>query len=175
VSDQVVALLRGMNTGVKNRFAMADLRAALARAGLANPRTLLASGNVVVEAPATAATFERVISETFGIEMPVITRTGAELAAVLRSSPFAEVATDGAKHLVAFAAEPIDADAVAAKLGATDWGEDRWAVRGRELYLWLPDGMGRSPLAVAVAKPPLGPATTVRNANTIGKLVRMAG
>ena len=169
----VVALLRGMNVG-KNRFPMADLRAALAGAGLANPRTLLASGNVVVEGPATAEIFEQVIAEAFGIEMPVIVRSGHELADALAASPFADVATDGARHFIAFAAEPIDEEVATVKLAGKDWGEERWAVRGREVYLWLPGGMGDSPLAVAFGKPPLGPATTVRNVNTVAKLVAMA-
>lgn len=173
MSEHVVALLRGMNTG-GNRFPMADLRAALADAGLVNPRTLLASGNVVVEAPATAETFERVIADAFGIQMPVMVRTGRELAEALAASPFAVIATDGAKHFVAFAADPIDAEAVTVRLGAHDWGEERWAVRGRELYLWLPDGIGRSPLGAAFAKPPLGRSVTARNVNTLAKLIAMA-
>lgn len=169
-----VALLRGMNTG-GNRFSMADLRSLLAEAGYAEPRTLLASGNVVLAGPADAQGIERVIEERFGLRLVVITRTGAELAAALDASPFADLATDGAKHFIAFSAAPIDAGAVAAKLGdERDWGAERWAVRGRELYLWLPDGAGRSPLAGAIAKPPLGPSVTLRNVNTVAKLVAMA-
>jgi len=173
VSDHVVAFLRGMNTGAKNRFPMADLRAALADAGFLEPRTLLASGNVVVEAPAEAEAIERVIADAFGLRIPVITRTGAELAAVLASSPFTDVATDGAKHFVAFSAAPIDSGAVSARLEATDWGAERWAVRGRETYLWLPDGIGRSPLGAALASSS-GPQVTVRNFNTVARLVTMA-
>lgn len=174
VSEHVVALLRAMNTG-GNRFPMADLRAALTEAGFADPRTLLASGNVVVRGPADAGAIERVIEERFGLRLMVVTRTGAELARVLGDSPFAQLATDGAKHFVAFAGAPIDPEALEAKLGGgRGWGEERWAVRGRELYLWLPDGMGRSALAVAADKPPLGPAVTVRNANTVVKLVEWA-
>ncbi len=172
MSGHVVALLRGMNIG-GNRFPMADLRAALADAGFAEPRTLLASGNVVVRAPAEAQDIERVILDAFGLALPVITRTGAELAAVAAGSPFAQIATDGAKHFVAFAAEEIDPEELT-RLEGQDWAEERWAVRGRELYLWLPGGMGRSPLAASLAKPPLGQATTVRNMNTVTKLVEMA-
>lgn len=173
MSEHVVALLRGMNTG-GNRFAMADLREALAEAGFGAPRTLLASGNVVVEAPAEAEAVEQVIADAFGLRISVITRTGAELAAVLAGSPFTDLATDGAKHFVAFSAASIDPGAVAAKLEGPDWGEERWGVRGRELYLWLPEGIGRSPLGAALAKPPFGPAVTVRNFNTVAKLVTMA-
>ena len=160
-----------MNTGA-NRFTMADLRQALAAAGFGNPRTLLASGNLVVEAPADGAAIERVIEERFGVRLAVMTRTSAEIAAVLTGSPFATIATDQAKHFAAFAAQTIDESSVAATLSG-DWGEERWAVRGRELYLWLPGGMGRSPLAAAMAKPPFGPTVTVRNVNTIEKLARM--
>lgn len=173
MSEQVVALLRGMNTG-GNRFPMADLRTALADAGFGRPRTLLASGNVVVEAPADAEAIERVIADAFGLRLAVITRTGGELAAALAATPFADVATDAARHFVAFAAEPIDRDAVAAKLDGHDWGEERWSLHGRELYLWLPDGIGRSPLGAALARPPLGAAVTVRNVKTVSKLVTMA-
>lgn len=177
MSGSVVALLRAVNLGPVNRIAMGELRSALAEAGFVEPRTLLASGNVVLatdEAPeAVARAVERVIADAFGVEVPVIARTGAELADVIAATPFADIATDGSRHFVAFCAQEIPPDAFA-RLEGSDWGEERWAVRGRELYLWLPDGIGRSPLGATLARPPLGPATTVRNFNTVTKLQAMA-
>ena len=40
---------------------------------------------------------------------------------------------------------------------------------GREIYVYYPDGMGRSKLNLPLSDP----AVTVRNMNTVGKLVAM--
>ena len=48
-----IALLKGINVGGNRRLPMADLKAALTEAGFDDVRTVLASGNVVLEAPTT--------------------------------------------------------------------------------------------------------------------------
>ena len=173
----VVALLRGINLGPKRRVAMADLRALLQDAGFENVRTHLQSGNVVLETgdpPDEAArTIEERIAERYGFDVDVIVRTAPELADVAANSPFADVATDGARHFVVFLPSEPDAAALA-ELAEQDFEPDRYAARGREIYAWCPNGMRDSHLMRALADPRLAPTGTVRNWNTVTKLLALA-
>jgi uncharacterized protein (DUF1697 family) len=173
----VVALLRGINLGAKRRVAMADLRALLQAAGFENVRTHLQSGNVVLETAeppdAAARTIEERIAERVGFDVDVIVRTTEELEDVVVHSPFADVATDGSRHFVVFLPSEPDA-AVLQELAAQDFDPDQFGARGREIYAWCPNGMRDSKLMRALADPRLAPTGTVRNWNTVTKLLALA-
>jgi uncharacterized protein (DUF1697 family) len=173
-----VALLRGINVGRAHQVDMARLRDLLAGRGHANVRTHLRSGNVVLDSPLPeaelAADLAGAIEAEFGFAVPVVVRTGAEIAAVVAGDPLAGVATDPARYLVTFMAEPPDPALVDA-LPAADEGGGEYVVRGRELYLWLPDGIAGTPLASWKWDTLLGRPGTARNWNTVTKLAGMAG
>ena len=173
---QVVALLRGINLARTNRIGMADLRALLSERGFPDVRTLLQSGNVVVGADrppeAVAREMEAAIEERFGFAVDVIARTGEELAQVVAADPLGDVATDGSKHFVVFLSEAPDPTALEALL-AREFAPDVLRASGRELYVWCPDGMRDSALMKALGKHAPGPVATVRNWNTVTKLLAM--
>jgi uncharacterized protein (DUF1697 family) len=169
-----VALLRAVNLGATRRVSMPRLREVLTERGYGAVRTHLASGNVLLESPLLeaelAADLTAAIAEHFALDVPVVVRTADELAAVLAADPLGHVATDPARYGVTFYAEPLDADRVAT-LPAAEGGE--YVVRGRELYLWLPDGFQNSRLAGWKWDQLLGAAGTNRNWNTVRKLVEL--
>ena len=115
---------------------------------------------------------EDLIAERFGFDVAVLVRTGEEIAAVVAANPHADVATDGSKYHVAFLDGVPDADAIA-NLTARDFEPERLAARGREIYVWCPDGLADSAAIKALAKARLGVTTTVRNWNTVTKLLAM--
>ena len=170
-----VALLRGINVGRAHQLGMPRLTELLTGRGYGNVRTHLRSGNVVLDSDLSeaelAADLSGAIEEEFGFDVPVVVRTGAEIAAVVAGDPFATVATDPARYLVTFLPEPPAAAAVDA-LPPADSGE--YLVRGRELYLWLPDGIANTPLAGWKWDRLLGVAGTGRNWNTVRKLAELS-
>ena len=167
-----VALLRGINVGRAHQVDMPRLRDLLAGRGNTNVRTHLRSGNVVLDSPldeaGLVADLEKSIEKEFGFAVPVVVRTGAEIEAVITGDPLATVATDPAKYLVTFFPEPPAKDRVDALPTAEGGGE--YLVAGRELYLWLPDGIANTPLAAWKWDRLLGVAGTGRNWNTVAKL-----
>lgn len=169
----LVALLRAVNVGDR-RMAMADVRALLAAEGFADPRTYLQSGNVVVgtdHAPDDAArAMEAALGVRFGFPVDVVVRTGAELAVVAATDPFAGEANDPARRLVAFFAAPPDV----APLAGLTFVPERFAAVGRELHLWCPGGVGRSPMLAARPMQRLWAAATARNWRTVTKLTELA-
>ncbi|MFC7546598.1 DUF1697 domain-containing protein [Plantactinospora sp. GCM10030261] len=175
-TTRYAALLRGINLGKARRVGMADLRAALTEGGYQNVATLLQSGNVVLDADEPtdklARSIERIIEKRFGFAVDTIVRSRADLARIAALNPLGGVATDGAKYVVVFLAEPAAAP-VEAVLTDIDLGDDRYVVDGAEVYAWCPHGQRDSPVLTALGKVKGGPSATVRNWNTVEKLLAM--
>ncbi|MDQ6857791.1 MAG: DUF1697 domain-containing protein [Chloroflexota bacterium] len=168
-----VALLRGINVGGNRMIKMADVRAIFAAAGGADVVTYIQSGNVMFSHAerserTLAAELEKRIAKSAGFPVPVVLRTPAQLARVIADCPFPDADAD--QLHVAFLATPPAANAVTIDAGA--FAPERHAVVGRELYLHLPNGMGRSKLAAAVLAKPnaIGAGATARNWRTVLKL-----
>ena len=171
-------LLRGVNVGTKNSLPMAELRSMLEKAGCADVRTYVQSGNAVFGTELGTAELSRAIEGELERYMgrPIATtlRTHAQLAAIIGANPFSGVATNPAYLCVTFLANAPTKSEVA-PLQARDFEPERFQVSGREIYTWHPNGQGRSALAVALGKLRLRGAVTTRNWNTVLKLQEMLG
>jgi uncharacterized protein (DUF1697 family) len=172
-----IALLRGINVGRAKRVAMADLRALMEGLGFTEVRTLLNSGNVVFDVPATisgdiAGSIERGLTRRLRVSARVIVLRDAELTAIVRGNPLQKIAADPSRLLVSIFGDPADR-ARLVDLSRQDWAPEAMALGGRASYLWCPGGIVRSPLAQAVGRV-TGDRATARNWATIMKLQRLA-
>jgi uncharacterized protein (DUF1697 family) len=174
---RLIVLLRGVNLAGRNRVAMPQLREALEESGFENVSTYVQSGNVVLSSTASAkgvvAEVERLISERFGLDIKVVVRTGAQLAAVEKRNPLGKVAKNPKLYQVTFLEKAPSAD-VMRKLEAAAAGEEQVVHIGRELYAWHPDGVGRSKLARLLSGKELGASATARNWSTVTALLALA-
>ncbi|MBB4662346.1 DUF1697 domain-containing protein [Conexibacter arvalis] len=175
-----IALLRGINVGGGKKVPMAQLRELVEGLGHTAVRTYVQSGNVVFTAadPDAAAAevgegIERAIAAAFGFDVLVTIRTRDELAAVIAADPFAGVADHPSRYHVLFLAEAGDPRRLE-ELDRAAYEPERFALRGRELYLWTPEGLGRSKLAQALSERRLGVAATARNWRTVTTLLALA-
>ncbi|MGY1828149.1 MULTISPECIES: DUF1697 domain-containing protein [unclassified Blastococcus] len=100
----------------------------------------------------------------------VVVRTAEQLADVLAADPLGHVATNPARYSVTFFAEPLDPDRVAALPPAEGW---EYVPRGREVYVWLPDGVQSDRRTERTWTQLLGATGTNRNWNTVRKLVEL--
>ncbi len=169
--------MRGINVGGKNKVAMRDLVGVFERAGAADVRTYIQSGNVVFGASASAAKsigadVRAALEREFGVRSPVVVRSTREFGAVLGGVPWEEA--DGATLHVMFLERRPSAGA-AAKLDPGRSAGDRFAVVGREVYLCLPNGVARSKLTNDYFDRTLGTISTGRNWRTVAKLGEMLG
>lgn len=168
-------MFRGINLG-KRTVKKADFIAAAESLGFEDARTLLASGNLVVEAGARAAeAIERGLHDAVlagtGISADAFARNRIELDAAMAANPFPEVGRDRPSQLlVIFHHEAVPHAAVASIVEAHD-GPERLQAVGRELFIDYPEGQGRSTLdrTIAKLKAPLSLGTG-RNWNTVTKL-----
>ena len=174
---RLIVLLRGINLGSTNRVAMPKLRAVLEEAGFEDVRTYLQSGNVVLSSRDSAAKVaracERLIDGEFGLAIPVVVRTRAELAQVAKRNPLGKVAKNPKRYQVSFLEKKPSA-ALLRRLEEVAAPSERVVAEGREIYAWHPEGVARSKLWAALAGKGLGVTATARNWTTVTKLLELA-
>ena len=173
-----VAFLSGVNVGGKHSLPMTALAALFTESGCGEVRTYIQSGNVLFTAGTALA--RRIpaliaagISKRFGFEAPVVTRTAAELAAIARNNPFLRDGPDPKALHVVFLADPPDRSR-AALLDPDRSPPDRFVLRGSEIYLCCPNGVGKSRLTAQYFDSTLQTMSTFRNWNTVMKMLELA-
>jgi len=173
-----ISMLRGVNVGGGSRIKMDALRAAYEAIGLRDVRTLLQSGNVVFRSTLQdrariVKRIEQEIERSLELRVEVILRTLAEIESIVERGPVLSPRADMSKLLVMFLSRVPDA---AAQAALTKWhkGPEMLEMRGPEIYLYYPDGVGRSKLSGAVIESKLHASGTARNWNTLEKLLETA-
>lgn len=156
---------------------MPELRELLTGLGYGNVRTLLQSGNVVLDSDAPpdrlAGELEEPISSRLGVQSAVVVRTRDELADVIARDPFRKLVTEPKRYQVTFLAEE-PGPGLAERAEEVALPAERVVVDRREIYAWHPDGLARSKLAALLADKRLGVTATARNWNTVTKLLALA-
>lgn len=178
-----VALLRGVNVGVKNRIKMAELQMALEATGLGKVETYIQSGNILFEnsegGEAVRLRIEGSIKEAFGLTISVVVRSADELAYLIQNCPFTEkeiheaesANTEGESLYIALLQKAPPKERAEA-LNRYVTPDDAYRICNRDIYLLLKHSIRNSKLAGALDK--LGVPLTVRNWNTIQKLAELA-
>ncbi len=174
-----VAFLRGINVGGKRKLPMAALADAFAALGAADVRTYIQSGNVAFQASEEVARalperFAQLSAERFGFAVPAAVRSRQELREVANGNPFADDNADEKALHVVFLTD-LPAAAAVARLDPERSPPDAFTVRGRDIYLRLPNGMARTKLTNAYFDAVLGTTSTARNWRTVQAMVALAG
>lgn len=175
---RLIVLLRGVNVGGAKKVPMPRLRELLEAEGFEDVATYVQSGNVVLSAggrsPArVGSAIERAIEAEFGFAVSITVRTRDELAGVIDANPFPQAASAPKTLHVVFLSDAVAPDRLD-DVDRSAFEPERFELRDRELYLWLPDGIGRSKLAVKLSERALGVAATARNWRTVETLLRLA-
>ncbi|MFF7765926.1 DUF1697 domain-containing protein [Streptomyces massasporeus] len=175
------ALLRGINVGGSRKVPMADLRTLLADLGLDDVRTYLQSGQAVFasghgDEESLAGEITRAIEKHFGFGVDVIVRDHAYLRAIADACPFPAADLEPKQLHVTYFSAPVTPDRFA-EIDQEAYLPEEFRLGDRALYLYAPNGLGRSKLAEHLAKPRItkGVIATARNWNTVVKLVEMTG
>ncbi|WP_405997875.1 DUF1697 domain-containing protein [Streptomyces sp. NBC_00829] len=181
MTTRYAALLRGINVGGHKKLPMAELRGLLTDLGHADASTYLQSGNAVFSTDSgdertLCSALERAIEKRFGFTVDCLVREGAYLRAVADACPFPADRLEGRQLHVTYFSEPVGPERLES-LDAAAFLPEEFRLGDRALYLYAPDGLGRSKLAEALGKPSLfkGIVATSRNWNTVAKLVELTG
>lgn len=174
-----VAMLRGINVGGQKIVKMEQLRDSFETLGFHHVRTYVQSGNVIFEAPKTSSNIlskniEGNILSDFGFSVPMVLRTSDEMKKIVGDNPFLkEGGIDRSKLHVTFLST-LPAEAALENLDGLNAAPDRFRIKGREVYLYCPNGYGRTKLSNTALEKLLSIVATTRNWKTVNKLVGMS-
>ena len=174
-----ISLLRAINVGGQNRISMTDLKAVHESLEMARVETYVQSGNVVFQgAAAHGAALESLIEtrihDWLGLEVPVLVRTPQELQQLVDRHPFTpEQLADPTRVAVIFLRAAPDGQLLT-RLAAPDVSGDRFYPAGRAIYLFCPNGFGRTRLTNTFFETKLKVTATSRNWKTVNALLDMA-
>jgi uncharacterized protein (DUF1697 family) len=157
---------------------MKDLIEIFVEAGCADVRTYIQSGNVIFRAESDASPLlpgliAAAISKQFGYSVPLVLRTDAEIVSVLRHNPFLSLGAPQDELHVLFLAD-LPARRLVEELDPNRSTPDEFAVRGRDVYLRLPNGAARTKLTNAYFDSKLATTSTGRNWRTVTKLFELS-
>lgn len=167
------ALLRGINVGGKNRIKMPALKAAFEEVGFDDVATYIQSGNVIATSTLAAKTLasrlESALEKRFGFRPRTMVRTRAQITKVLAANPFAD--RDPSKVHVGFLVSAPPKKPTAAS--TIESGADRAIIIGAHIYLYYPNGVGRTEMTRTPMWREINDICTVRSLRTVTKLAEM--
>ena len=173
-----VSMLRGINVGGKAQIRMETLREIYEESGFSKVRTYVQSGNVVFESGAqdprgVEKHIEAQIEQTCGFSIPVFIRQEHELLEILSCNPFLnERAEDPGKLHVTFL-QQAPHETAWSKLVSPSGISDEFSRGDMAVYLFCPDGYGKTKLTNGFFERKLGVPATTRNWNTVNALYKM--
>ncbi len=144
---------------------MEQLRKSFEALGLGDVQTYVQSGNVVFKAPKQSSEIlsnkiREKIARDFGFSVPVIIRSSEEVRRAIKNNSFLKQrGIDSSKLHITFLSKAPEKD----RLNS-----------GTEVYLYCPDGYGRTKLSNNALERVLGVTATTRNWNTVNKLHEMS-
>ncbi|MCI0434370.1 MAG: DUF1697 domain-containing protein [Gemmatimonadetes bacterium] len=177
--SRYVAFLRAVNVGGRT-VRMDALRAHFEALGFVRVATFIASGNVIFETRASERTLEakieKFLAKALGFETAVFVRSDTGLAEISSYEAFpAERRADrGARVYVAFARDR-PSGAAARRVEALSTPTDALHVHDREVWWRSRVSMRESPVSGAAIEKALGAQVTLRNVNTVERLVTKLG
>jgi uncharacterized protein (DUF1697 family) len=173
-----VVLLRGVNVG-GIKVPMAELRQVAESCGFTDPRTYIQSGNLVFASPRRgvdeiAAELRHGLEQAVGHDIPMITRTKAQLGAAIAANPFIAAGLDPQHQSVSFFADDVPKD-LFADVDLDQFAPEEIKIHKREVYFNLPKGTGHSPMLKKVGRRKELAVGTMRNWRTVTTLLELAG
>ena len=168
------AFLRGVNVS-GTTMKMADVADAFTAAGFANVKTILASGNVLLDSSAAAKTVrtkaEAALRDAFGYDAWVLVYDLDTVRAVADGYPF-EPEVEGHHSYVTFVSDPAILDELAGL--ADDAGPEEKIERGDGVLYWQVPKASTLDSAVGktMGKKRYKSSTTTRNLRTLAKVLK---
>jgi uncharacterized protein (DUF1697 family) len=172
-------MLRGINVSGQKIVKMENLRSSFEALGFRRVRTYVQSGNVIFEATRgspkdLAKSIEGKILSDFRFSVPLFLRTSDEMKEIVSYNPFLrEKEIDGSKLHVTFLSESPANDAKE-RIGSLNALPDQFRLKGREIYLYCPNGHGRTKLSNTALEKRLSVGATTRNWKTVNQLVKIS-
>ena len=171
-----ISLLRGINVSGKNTIKMVELKSLYESLGFTDIITYIQSGNVVFNSnkkdkAKLEETIEDAIEAEYKFRVPVNIRSKDEFKNIIAKNPFGTIdpVKDGTKFLVTFLySKP--ALKLIAELQNYVVKPEQLVAESKQLYLYCPNGYGKSKLSNTFIERKLGVKATTRNWKSVCNL-----
>lgn len=175
-----LALLRGINVSGHNMIKMEALQKMLENMGFQNVKTYIQSGNVFVDSEDESAAsvgfkIKQEIAKVFGYDVPVVTIAKEDLELCFKNNLYLkEKDCDTKKLYVAFISKELTPQALN-DLKISQFKPDEAAIDNSRIYIKYAIGAGKTRLDQKYIEKKLNVVATMRNWNTVTKLLEMYG
>lgn len=176
----LISMLRALNMTGHNSMRMSDLSELYKKLGFSDAETYIQSGNVVfsyngdLTDEEISSNIEAAISENYKFKIPVIIRSVKEILEIQKSNPFVnEDGFDPSKMSVIFLREKTSREQII-KMSGIDFPPDRYKIKGKEIYIYCPNGFGKTKLYTNFFENKMGVTGTARNWKTVARLLQIA-
>jgi uncharacterized protein (DUF1697 family) len=173
-----ISILRGINVSGQKMIKMDALRILYENLNFANVQTYIQSGNVIFQDRGTDTSILEgkiagMIREKFSYDVPVMVIRLVDFETVYLNNPFLIIGGKDIGFLhVTFLGQVPDQTGIANLNG--DFGRDEFAIQDKVVYLYCPDGYGRTKLSNSFFESRLKVTATTRNWKTVAQLTQMA-
>jgi uncharacterized protein (DUF1697 family) len=157
---------------------MPELKALHETLGLKNVTAYLQTGNIIFESADTdtnqlTAQLASAVVQKFGFHVEVMVRTAAELKALVARNPYLNQPAKEPQWIVVMFLAGRPEEAAKQALRSAYSGPEEFAIDAQELFIYYPEGIGRSKFTNAFIEKKLKVLGTARNWNTVAKLLEL--
>ena len=172
-------MLRGINVSGQKKIKMADLRALYESLGFDNVQSYLQSGNVIFDSSEgdrtkLAMMIEDAIHNEYGYEVAIFIRTVADFQQIIDTNPFLHGRDEDPTKLYVSFLMQRPSDAKLSALTVPEKSADEFVVAGDVIFVFCPNGYGRTKLSNNFFERKLQVAATTRNWRSVNALLEIA-
>jgi len=175
-----ISILRGINVSGQKKIKMGNLNSLYESLDFQNVVTYIQSGNVIFDATIKnkadlKTKIEEAIAKKYKFHVPVEIRTNREIGDILKNCPFGSVDLlgYGTKVLVTFLSSK-PSEVRVSDIQKCVVAPEKLVLRGKEVYLYCPNGFGKSKLSNTFLEHKLGVEATTRNWKSVHKLYELS-
>jgi len=177
--DTCITMLRGINMTGHNTIKMAELTNLFRQIGFTDAETYIQSGNIVFTChnnniDDVSSEIRKAILSEFNLNIAVITRTSDEMKKIISANPFLKVSGFDPSKMAVLFLELKPSDAQVLKVTGIDYPPDKFHINDSEIYLYCPNGFGKTKLYTNFFETKMKVTGTARNWRTVNKLLEMA-
>lgn len=180
IMQTYISFLRGVNMTGHNSIKMTDLSLLYKKLGFRENHTYIQSGNVIFKADEavseneTAQKIESGIFRKFGYTVPAMIRNIEEMKSLFKTNPYLSAPDfDPSKMAVIFLHEEVT-DSQKEKMRNISYPPDKYQIAGREIFIYCPNGFGRTRLYTNYFENKMKVTGTARNWKTIITIFSLA-
>jgi len=174
-----ITMLRGINMTGHNTIKMTELADLLRQIGYTDAETYIQSGNIVFTChnknyEDVSSGIRKAILSEFNLNIAVITRTSDEMKKIISANPFLEEPGFNPSKMAVLFLELKPSDEQVLKVAGIDYPPDKFHINSSEIYVYCPNGFGKTKLYTNFFEARMKVTGTARNWRTVNKLLEMA-